>query len=419
MSKVLKHVEPIALCIAKSTDFIFANSTSQAKTMLALKSTASQLESVSSFLSKIITKLDTLLPAQAPQPAINCPTWADIASTKPTANIPTKYSPYTSPQHTCFQQRLIHNAKTILVTINTTCAQAPTKHTPAVNAELHDCTNKLLEEVANLGQTWQPLTESLPLLQRLTSVESPGYNVELTSSSLTHQTKTCLGPSVQVIDKAHALIVCFAPCGGVFDPSSAANIATFKVENSLEPDCIISAVWLKKEDCCHAKQTVASLKVLCNSAQAANHLLHEWVFVAGHWVVVCKDLKELLQCNKCHNLDHTFDTCSSETPPSYVSCKPDSTHTSSSHTCPVFRKHCDDLDTPYPENSMLYFPTGDPSTWATNPKKLSRFAPIPTPWVDHSANPEPLGLRQYQLLWKPSHKAPSPSQASSLPSSSQ
>ncbi|KNZ74297.1 hypothetical protein J132_07347 [Termitomyces sp. J132] len=147
MSKVLEHVEPIALCIAKSTDFISANSTSQAKTTLALKSTASQLESVSSSLSKIITKLDTLLPAQAPQPAINCPTWAEIASTKPTANIPTKYSSYASPQHTCLQQRLIHNAKTVLVTINTTCTQAPTKHTPAVNDELHNCTNKLLEKV--------------------------------------------------------------------------------------------------------------------------------------------------------------------------------------------------------------------------------------------------------------------------------
>ncbi|KNZ74296.1 hypothetical protein J132_07346 [Termitomyces sp. J132] len=72
---------------------------------------------------------------------------------------------------------------------------------------------------------------------------------------------------------------------------------------------------------------------------------------------------------------------------------------------------------------MPYFPTRDPSTWATNPKKLSHFAPVPTPWVDHSANPEPLGLRQYQValtdLWKPSHKAPLPSQASSLPPSSQ
>ncbi|KAG5335694.1 hypothetical protein C0989_000707 [Termitomyces sp. Mn162] len=269
MSKVLEHVKPITLHIAKSTDFISANGTSQAKMMLALKSTASQLESVSSSLSKIVTKLNALLLTQVPQPTINCPTWTNIASTKPATNIPTKYSSSTSFQHTHLQQRLIYNAKTILVTINTTCAQAPTKHTPAINAKLYNCTNKLLEEVnksgANLATIDRiPPTPAKTHIHVITWLQCRAY----LQVQHTRIAKTCLGSSAQVIDKAHALIVCFAPCGGVFDLSSAANIATFEVENGLEPGCITSATWLKKEDHCHAKQMVASLKVLCNSAQA-------------------------------------------------------------------------------------------------------------------------------------------------------
>ncbi|KAG5728689.1 hypothetical protein E4T56_gene18582 [Termitomyces sp. T112] len=50
---------------------------------------------------------------------------------------------------------------------------------------------------------------------------------------------TCLDSSARVADKAHNLIVRFVPCGGIFDPSKAADIATFKCENdqvlSLQP----------------------------------------------------------------------------------------------------------------------------------------------------------------------------------------
>ncbi|KNZ72234.1 hypothetical protein J132_04145 [Termitomyces sp. J132] len=59
---------------------------------------------------------------------------------------------------------------------------------------------------------------------------------------------------------------------------------------------------------------------------------------------------------------------------------------------------------------MLFFPTGDPSTWVSDPLKTSKSAPTPTPWVTGPSTPEPSGSGRYQAaltdLWKPRRSAP-------------
>ncbi|KAG5337827.1 hypothetical protein C0989_008653 [Termitomyces sp. Mn162] len=218
--------------------------------------------------------------------------------------------------HTQLQQRLLHDTKTVLVTVDTMSTNAPVKHGPAANANLCAHINKLLSEIDKTG-TDLAATDGVPPTPSKTHVQgiiwlkcsmflfefdtpdSAGQFWSYAHNPVWDLAKTCLGGSVQVVDKAHTLILCFIPCRGVFDPSNAEDISTLKIENGLPRGCITLAAWLKKEDHCHAKQMVASLKVLCNSIEAANLLLQEWVFITGHLVVVCKDIWELLCCNKC------------------------------------------------------------------------------------------------------------------------
>ncbi|KNZ76673.1 hypothetical protein J132_09206 [Termitomyces sp. J132] len=151
-------------------------------------------------------------------------------------------------------------------------------------------------------------------------------------------------------------------------------------------------------------QLLASLKVSCSLAEAANALLREHVYIAGHLIVIHKDIREPIQCNKCHVYGHIRAKCTNTSKCSHcaseshsslecpigattqcTSCGLGSNHGSALRKCPIFIKHCHDLDTKYPENSMPYFSTGDPSTWVLNLKKLSVLAPITTPWIEQSA----------------------------------
>ncbi|KAF5386202.1 hypothetical protein D9615_002619 [Tricholomella constricta] len=150
---------------------------------------------------------------------------------------------------------------------------------------------------------------------------------------------------------------------------------------------ILSASWLKRPDRRSPKQTVASLKVVCSTAEAANCLLQERIFVAGHLVVIRKDLKEPIRCNKCQRYGHIRASCKSPercatcASPDHVTteCPPNPTP-----RCPIFKKQCDDLESCLPENHMPYFPTGEAWTWAAAPPKLSKETPVHRPRVDHA-----------------------------------
>ncbi|KAF8811844.1 hypothetical protein BYT27DRAFT_7032797, partial [Phlegmacium glaucopus] len=73
--------------------------------------------------------------------------------------------------------------------------------------------------------------------------------------------------------KGYNLIFKFVPCTGNFDPSNAVCIADLETSNNLQPGSISSATWLKQVHRCLPNQKVASLKVVCSSPEAANHLL--------------------------------------------------------------------------------------------------------------------------------------------------
>jgi hypothetical protein len=118
-----------------------------------------------------------------------------------------------------------------------------------------------------------------------------------------------LGVSARVKNKAYNLVFRFVPCQSSFDPSDPDNISTIESENGLEPGSILSASWLKSPERRSPNQHVASLKVVCLSPEAANHLIRERVYVAGHVVNIRKDLCELIRCNKCQLYGHNHGVC--------------------------------------------------------------------------------------------------------------
>ncbi|KAG6895737.1 hypothetical protein C0992_012918 [Termitomyces sp. T32_za158] len=151
-SKVIKHVEPIIHHAAKSVDFISANGTSQAETILALKGVSSQLELVTNSLNDVVSKLATMSPPSLPshQPLPPHPTWASIAGSTPPSVSP-DFNLSAAPQHTRLQQRLLHDAKTVLVAVDTVSTNAPVEHRLAANTDLHAYINKLLSEIDKTG----------------------------------------------------------------------------------------------------------------------------------------------------------------------------------------------------------------------------------------------------------------------------
>ena len=225
-----------------------------------------------------------------------------------------------------------------------------------------------------------------------------------------------LGRAAHVKDKAYNLVFRFVPCQGNFDPYDLDHIATIETENGLDAGSIASASWLKKPEWRSPNQHVASLKITCSSPEAANHLLHEQIYVAGHVVTIRKDLCEPIRCNKCQlyghihsaclsdekcafcaSNDHTTADCHPNQRPCCVSCGPDSNHASSSCICLTFKGKCDALDARYPENSMPYFPTGEHWTCARAPPKLSNTPPQLQPLLQPQPQPEPHSQSQLQL----------------------
>ncbi|KAF5367638.1 hypothetical protein D9615_010583 [Tricholomella constricta] len=320
---------------------------------------------------------------------------------------PAASNPSATEQHTRLQQRLLRGARTILVEANPDDDLAPTDRSPAGSYAVRLAMNKQLEELDRALEGNFYITEegesapaeSQTYIRGLAALDRGAYLFEMSTADAacrfreyaTDPTlaflKSHLGASARIKAKAYNLLFRFVPCGAFFDPSDRDHLNVIEDDNDLPSGAILSASWLKRPDRRSPKQTVASLKVVCSTAEAANRLLQERIFVAGHLVVIRKDLKEPIRCNKCQRYGHIRASCKSPercatcASPDHVTteCPPNPTP-----RCPIFKKQCDDLESRLPENHMPYFPTGEAWTWAAAPPKLSKETPVHRPRVDHA-----------------------------------
>ncbi|KAF8055947.1 hypothetical protein FPV67DRAFT_1536105 [Lyophyllum atratum] len=416
-SKALARIESATDKLTTSAAFLAATETKQAETTLALSTVSSQLENVTASLDSLATKLAAAAAAPSGTPR---PSWAAVASqgpptaagSPPSSIPPPTFNPATSDQHTRLQQRVLRASRTVLVEVDRNHESTPTDRSPSSIFAIREAMNKLLADLdeAEPGEA-RPAEKTR--IRGITALERGAFLFELVSADAARRFREYakdqytglltghLGETATVKAKAHNLIVRFVPCGGMFDPSDAEHLAGLEEDNGLHPGAITSASWLKRIDRRSPKQTLASIKLSCDSAETANQLLRQRVYIASHLVAIRKDLKEPIRCNMCQHFGHMRATCTGQehcalcastghkttecTPnhtPRCVLCGPDSTHSSSSRNCPAFKKLCEDLDTRFPENSMPYFPTGDVGTWVQAPPKRSFAAPVHQPRID-------------------------------------
>lgn len=201
---------------------------------------------------------------------------------------------------------------------------------------------------------------------------------------------------------------------GSFDPDNEADLRAIELDNNLSADSLALAQWLKHPDRHHSTQSVASLKISCNDPDTANSLIRGRIFIGGRQVVIRKDIREPIRCNRCQKYghfqancwepeacanyaasSHSLDACTSSLS-RCVSCRVNSTHASTDQSCPTFAKHCSDFDAHFPENRMPYYPTNDPLSWMTAPPKIATstkspakpMMPPPLPPPETAAQPQ-------------------------------
>ncbi|KAG5350735.1 hypothetical protein C0989_009479 [Termitomyces sp. Mn162] len=119
---VLACMGAITDSLASSSEFASATSTSQVETTLALKTTVAQLAAAMSSLGKVVAKLTSTHLANSTALLPTPPTsWAGIVKVGRlhTPNqVLGKFNPDIPAQHTRLQQRLLHDAKMVLVKID-------------------------------------------------------------------------------------------------------------------------------------------------------------------------------------------------------------------------------------------------------------------------------------------------------------
>ncbi|KAG6876268.1 hypothetical protein C0993_004595 [Termitomyces sp. T159_Od127] len=292
------------------------------------------------------------------------------------------FNPNLSTQHTCLQQRLLRDAKTMLVEVELEDPSAPQDRSPHGDHKL--CMQvKVDKDMSDLMAGDESLTLSLTeptWIRGIMALACRAYLLEFNSVDSAEQfwgyaqdpdwevATASFGSTAKVIDKAHSLIVRFIPCKGEFDPSSPTDLTAFENKNNLPVGSVMVVTWLKKAENRSASQTLASIKMLCKTAEAANTLLHERIFIAGHQVIIWKDFKEPMHCNRCHEFGHLRAKC---TP--HMRAPPE--------TAQIF---------------MPYFPTENPATWVLNPKKSSTAPPNATLVIVHKLLAAPTPSLRYQ-----------------------
>ncbi|KAF5375879.1 hypothetical protein D9615_008261 [Tricholomella constricta] len=406
-TKALDRLDTATEKLTSSATFSSALDTHQAETTLALQTVSTQLAGVTASLEVLAARLNT--PSSVPTSTQQQPTWADITRSSPVPSAsppaPKAFNPSAPDQHTRLQQRLLRGARTVLVEANPDDDLAPVDRSPTGIFEIRQAMNKELDALdkslgANSFITEEgeaAPAETRTYVRGISALDRGAYLFELTNADAARRfreyatdpdlsfLKTHLGASARIKAKAYNLVFRFVPCGAFFDPSNRAHLDVIEDDNDLSNGSILSASWIKRPERRSPKQTVASLKVVCSTADAANRLLQDRVFVAGHLVVVRKDLKEPMRCNKCQLYGHIRASCkNTERCASCASADHGTLECSANHTprCPVFKRNCEDLESRLPENTMPYFPTAEAWTWAAAPTKLSKVTPAHRPRMD-------------------------------------
>lgn len=414
-TKTAKHLDNLVGKLSSSADFITASDTNRAEDTLTLKSTTATLEKLTDSLSSMVTKFMSAQPSP-PMPQPGPRSWASVVKTHSAPHDPHRQQPLswltgippstlTYTEQARVRQRIIQNARTILISIDREDDNTPKDFSTEGTACLCDCLNNVLTmlDAKTLLPAGLEEGEEVPphLITRVIGMKTTkrgAYLLEFDSADSAQRFweyadsnwtafEDIFGYSMEVRPKAYALIAHFVPCLGQFNPSNRTSLEIIERENGLPRGAIMKAAWLKRPELRSSWQSVATLCLVCNNPVVANDMIWGRIFIGGKQITIQKDMKEPIRCNKCQRYGHTRHDCKddkrcmrcmgtnhsakdcSAPKPRCVACSPESTHNCADRACPTFKRLCVELDIRMPENRMPYFPTEDPESWMTAPPR--------------------------------------------------
>jgi len=173
-----------------------------------------------------------------------------------------------------------------------------------------------------------------------------------------------------------------------FDPSEEKHLCEIEEMNCLDKNAISRAKWIKPLGRRKLGQTNAYTIITLSSADSANILIRDGLYICGIKVRPMKQKQEPIQCMKCRDWGHFASKCPSEKDVCgncreehrtsacknkdkwfCVTCK-EAMHASWSRDCPEFNRRCLIFDRRNPENAMPYFPTEHDWTLTVRPSSI-------------------------------------------------
>ena len=214
------------------------------------------------------------------------------------------------------------------------------------------------------------------------------------------------------------MIAYFVPLN--LNPDNPRHVAEIAESNNIAADDILKIRWAKPPARRSPSQICGHLIVNFSNPDTANRAKTEGLIICNKRVSVAKYKKEPIRCLKCHGWNHvasecvqTYDRCGScgardhrtsmctdKSTLYCINCESHS-HASWAKDCPVFVRKCKDFDNKHPENSLPYYPSTEPWTWAPNPLPPSdasmRYTPGPPPPIETRGATQRQRLRQQTL----------------------
>jgi hypothetical protein len=204
-----------------------------------------------------------------------------------------------------------------------------------------------------------------------------------------------MGPNVAFRSRVHSIIVYNVPLGlNTEDESHRLEVCE---ANSIEKEIITAMRWVKPVHRRALTQRTAHLILIFNSADAANRVITNGIFICNRRCHAERMKREPTRCLKCQGWNHFAKDCQEKdekcgnctlhhrtndcpTPAARrcVSCKTDD-HASWSRDCPTFIRKLNDFNDRNPENALQYIPTAEPWTWTLNTNTIPTAQPPPMP----------------------------------------
>ena len=190
-----------------------------------------------------------------------------------------------------------------------------------------------------------------------------------------------IGSGACIKNRSYQVIVQFVPIQ--FNPTDNTHLRDLEENNSLSPNSVLRAEWIKNPRDRKPHQKVATLRIYFNDAKTANKILSIGASILGKRTAQKKPKKEPIRCLKCQRFGHERRVCKSDHPRCALcsgehesdSCfvRPEDrvcanchgSHASFDRDCPRFREKCRQTDARCPENTLAFYPTDEPWSWTT------------------------------------------------------